>query len=282
MINLIIFSLRFVVIGQTMPVQWTKLYKTAKIGDKIIQITSSLNPEWIVNSQIAISATNYFDKVGNFWDDSTTPANEMRIIQAITTIWNVVEKMYISTITLNNPLLQTHLCMIILEETFCGYVGLITKNIVFKAADLTENNVIGFGNVFGFGGHIFVTDLYDPAICLNNPHNFKTTRVGTVILESVQIENFGQMNNQYNAITINYRDDYSNSPYLNYTSNSFTNCSFYSSFNYPLQIINFGFDVEFSGNVLMESYSGGVFIPVSESVYIFIRLFFHQFKLQLI
>jgi len=219
------------------------------------------NTSWAVGSEIAISGTSYFNQLGSFWDDVNSPANEIRVVTAVSVTFLSNLNCFVTKLTLNEPLKWTHDCFVSVGEEFCGYVGLLTRSVVFYSSDIDQPAQ----NVTGFGGHIAVVDWYDPAtLALQDnadPVYSGSTLVGSIYLDSVQFRDFGQANNDQYTIGFLFRNDYSKNPSLfgNITQ-YISNCAFIHSHNIVVYADPYVFSLTVSNNVMINSNAGNIYI----------------------
>jgi len=246
-------------IGRQVFRSWTKLASTAQLGDNFVLVPK--NTSWAVGSEIAISGTSYFNQLGSFWDDVNSPANEIRVVTAVSVTFLSNLNCFVTKLTLNEPLKWTHDCFVSVGEEFCGYVGLLTRSVVFYSSDIDQPAQ----NVTGFGGHIAVVDWYDPAtLALQDnadPVYSGSTLVGSIYLDSVQFRDFGQANNDQYTIGFLFRNDYSKNPSLfgNITQ-YISNCAFIHSHNIVVYADPYVFSLTVSNNVMINSNAGNIYI----------------------
>jgi hypothetical protein len=216
----------------------SKLNSTASMGSSSISVISTFPLDWVIGDELVIAATGYFNSAGQLWSDMSAPGNEKRIITAISRDLGSS----LTTFSLDSPLQQTHICMIVASESFCASVGLLTRNIRISSKDIT-------GADDGFGGHISVVDILGDVL---QPESLGF--VGQIDIAGVQMVNMGKINTNYYGIGIIYRQSYNASSY-----NSIVNCSFSSFFNFAVHA-SFSNNLTIDNNVIYDVYSGGIYI----------------------
>lgn len=220
--------------GNSVATTWTKLNNTAEAGSSILILSEEV--EWSVGDEIVISPTGYFDELGASWN--TGNSVESILIAAIETISSPTGS--VSQLTLNSPLVHTHLCETIHEESFCGAVGLLTRSVKFISLDGDVPETTSYG----YGANIHVIDVFDSV-----PY-----RYGAVDLRNVEFTKFGKLNTDHYAVAIRHRD-------YSHPSSYIIGCAFKRGFNLVTRISHTN-SVIFSDNVAVGNYGGGVYIEV--------------------
>eukprot|EP01035_Chromulina_nebulosa_P018019 gene18019-23659_t len=218
--------------GLTTADSYVKLNQTALKGSNTIYVTTVSQLGWTDGDEIVISTTSYFSDTGSVWSNSSSPNNEIRRITAI--------KNYdgIAVITVDYPLQNTHACYERAGVSFCGVVGLLSRNIRIISEDISA----------GFGGHIAVVDILSTSV------DGASYFIGNISFDNVQFINIGKLNTDYYGIGINYRQIY-DATY----SNSIINCAFKNSYNYAIYT-SYTSNITINNNIIAGVFGGGVFI----------------------
>jgi hypothetical protein len=222
----------FRAIGKPKVVTWSRLNATATLGQRVVTVRDRVN--WNVGDKIVVSPTGYFGANGKLWSESGGGMEQHVITKIVTSSLG-------SVITLASKLNQTHLCSIMHGEYFCGAVGVLSRNVVIKSADSETPGT----QSFGFGGHIAVIDL------IAGVDGVSSTFSGSLILNSVQLQNLGQMNSDRYALSFSYS--------RNHNPSSITNCAFFGGYSIAVRASNTK-GLVIQNNVAMNITQGGVFI----------------------
>lgn len=231
------------VVGQKVEKTWLRLKITANFGDTSV-VLDGLAKDWAVGDSVGFSPTAYFTRSGDAWYDADardTNGVENRVISAIS--FNTNDGT--TTIQFSEPLGATHLCIVDMEESFCGVVGLLSRNVRFLSRD-SEDPV---SSSYGFGGHVMVMDatMEDNAVGRD--------MTGTAHLEYVQLINFGKVNSDHYGIGYHY----TSTDNRNTASgrNRVIGCVFDSGYNIGIQVLGTnGFKMD--GNFIFRNWAGGV------------------------
>eukprot|EP00595_Chromulina_sp_UTEXLB2642_P001523 CAMPEP_0196766926 /NCGR_PEP_ID=MMETSP1095-20130614/32902_1 /TAXON_ID=96789 ORGANISM="Chromulina nebulosa, Strain UTEXLB2642" /NCGR_SAMPLE_ID=MMETSP1095 /ASSEMBLY_ACC=CAM_ASM_000446 /LENGTH=2258 /DNA_ID=CAMNT_0042131985 /DNA_START=2674 /DNA_END=9450 /DNA_ORIENTATION=- len=226
--------------GLTTTNNYVRLNQTALKGTNILYVTAVNQLSWIDGDEIVISTTSYFTDTGSLWSNSSSPSNEIRRIIGIKNYDGLAE------ISVDYPLQNTHVCYERAGVSFCGVVGLLSRNIRILSEDIT-------GSSSGFGGHIAVVDILSTSI------DSASYFIGTISFDNVQFVNIGKLNTNYYGIGINYRQIY-DATY----SNSIINCAFKNSYNYAVYT-SYTSNITVNNNIIAGVFGGGVFIDETSS-----------------
>eukprot|EP00607_Mallomonas_marina_P005433 CAMPEP_0182439766 /NCGR_PEP_ID=MMETSP1167-20130531/86632_1 /TAXON_ID=2988 /ORGANISM="Mallomonas Sp, Strain CCMP3275" /LENGTH=3836 /DNA_ID=CAMNT_0024633535 /DNA_START=462 /DNA_END=11972 /DNA_ORIENTATION=- len=222
----------FIAIGQTKTVSWSRLSETAAAGQSTVTLKQSV--DWEVGDSVVISPTGYFGSEGELWSDDNGGAEVRNIVSL-----EVVDTT--TVIALDTPLSQTHLCTTVEGESFCGAVGLLSRNVRISSVDAAA---VRWGEDHGWGAHVMVIDL------VKGIDNVHTSFSGSVMLDSVEFKNMGKLNAD-SVITFDY-NDVSN-------SSSIKNCAFNDLFSMIIRADNvIGLNV--IDNVAYSTSQGGILI----------------------
>ena len=231
-------------IGQTKGTTWVKLYNTTYANSNIVTLSGVV--PWSIGDEVAVSPTGYFTATGTPWYSNTNSgraADEIRTIKAISTVTGASGQV-LTQLVLNGSLYHTHLCETLQGESFCGAVGVLTRNVRFLSQD-SENQL---SSSYGYGGHIQVFDI--PKV--SN---------GTIQLVNVELKNFGKLNSDKYGVTLGFTSR------GNRTQSIVQNCSFNAGYNFALRTTN-AVNVVFKDNVASRNYGGGVQIDDQSTNYI--------------
>ena len=225
-------------VGKPTVEAWVRLAEPAQAGaTSALLRASSLG--WAVGDEIVFSPTNYFGKNGELWS-ATDGSVEFRTITAVLKMAGDVTK-----VSFTAPLLQTHFCGVVEEQSFCGAVGLVSRNVQISSKD--SENAQDVTN-YGFGGHVAVIDLVEELYSADRYFS------GTLYLNSVQLKNLGKLNSDHYAISFMYSGKHG--------SNVIANCSFSNGYNFALKAANTN-NILFRNNVVVGNWGGGVYIEKS-------------------
>jgi hypothetical protein len=242
------------VVGQPKKHSWVKLRHTALANTSMLVLSQYVGPdendttgaEWRIGDEVAISPTSYFTSQGVPWYYNTNvgkASDEIRLIKAIDHHYDAsTGRWQYSTITLNSSLSHTHLC----EQSrdgrfsFCGAVGILTRNIRFLSQDSENIKTTSYG----FGGNIHAFDI--PAAKL----------YAKVKLINTEFKYFGKVNSDHYAISLSYT---SLPSHASHPPAMIANCSFNSGYNFAIRTVNVP-DLTFTDNVASRNYGGGVLI----------------------
>jgi len=104
-----------------------------------------------VGDEIVVAPTGYFGKEGKLWSDEDGSV-EFRTITSISVLSE-----NITIISLSASLNQGHLCMEKENVSFCGVVGLVTRNVKISS----EGSEDPSNRHWGCGGHIVNVDIVE-------------------------------------------------------------------------------------------------------------------------
>lgn len=223
----------FNAIGTPVATTWTQLKASATVGSSTVVLNTAVT--WAVGQQIVLSPTGYYDPSGAAYLDSGSVD--------IVTIASVVTTGGVTTITTTTPLKQTHLCHSQNGQTFCGYVGLLTRNILIQSKD---SETVG-SQSYGFGAHFHVIDLATPG---QKP----AYRSGSLILKNVALKNLGKINSDHMAVTFNYQ-----LTGMLQSASIVSGCAFSNSYNFMVYTIG-ARSVSIINNVATAAVGGGVYL----------------------
>ena len=226
--------------GLSRPHYKARLSSTASSGTSTISLVSYSSLGWLVGDEIVITTTSYFNANGTLWDDPAAPSNERRFITGIS-MTQLSSDTVITIITMDRPLLQTHICTTVLSESFCASAALLTRSIQIISSDIT-------GNDDGFGGYLAVVDAVYPI------NGIVYTFVGQVFLNAIQMTNMGKINTNYNSVWFYFRQKYA----ATYFS-SISACSIVDGFNYGIYVQNAN-SIILNDNIVHRAYGGGIYI----------------------
>lgn len=226
-----------IVIGQSKNDSWVKLNATVEAGSRTIVLAKSVT--WSSGDQIILSPTGYFTSTGSPWyTDSSNSPEEYRYISAVN---HVIEGTHEYTVlTLNKGVNFTHICETIEGNSFCGAVGVLTRNVRFISTEQTTS-----GLNYGYGANIHVFDII----------NTSPRRYGSAHLENVEFRNFGKVNSDHYAIAMAHTD-------FLHPASEVKNCSFNSGYNFALRVQGSNGTV-FSDNVAGGNIGGGVYFDTN-------------------
>lgn len=225
-------------IGRPTATAWTPLRSTVYQGNTTIVLSTAV--DWKVGYEIVLSPTGFFNSTGSAYVDSDIV--DLVTIKSISTLTDLKTHANYSSITTTSPLLQTHLCHSQNGQSFCGYVGLISRNIKISSRDSETPSSISYG----FGAHIFVTDL-------------ASFGSGVLNLQYVTLQNMGKLNSDWMAITF----DYQLPGYVQQRS-IVNGCVFNSSYNFMLYSAGAS-NLTITDNIVSKAIGGGIYIASSSS-----------------
>ena len=222
-------------VGKPTVESWVRLAEPAQAGgtSALLRATSL---GWAVGDEIVFSPTSYFGMNGELWS-APSGSVEFRTVTAVLNMAGNVTKVSFTT-----PLQQTHFCGVMEEQSFCGAVGLVSRNVKILSKD--SENAQDVTN-YGFGGHISVIDLVEELYSADRYFS------GTVYLNSVELKNLGKVSSEYYAISFSYTGSHE--------SNVITNCSFNKGYNFALKAAKTN-DIIFRNNIAVGNWGGGVYI----------------------
>ena len=200
----------FAAIGQPKLVSWTRLNSTALAGQSTVVLNGIV--QWKIGDQVVVSPTGYFGKEGKIWSEVGGGAEIHTILKIVTS-----PSSNSTTLTLNSPLNQTHLCTIVQGESFCGVVGVLTHSVKVSSRDSEDLS----STSYGFGGHIVVIDL------IKGVDGVSSTFSGSVTLKSVEFRNLGQLNSDRYAISFSYS--------AAHKASQITGCSFNQGYSFAVR-----------------------------------------------
>ena len=170
---------------------------------------------WDIGDQIVVSPTGYFGSKGELWSDARGGVEVHTITQIVH-----LTKSRGTIITLASPLNQTHLCITVEGESFCGAVGVLTRSIRITSVQSEDPTT----SSFGFGGHIAVIDLVKGVDGVSNSFS------GFVTFKSVEFRNQGKLNSDHYAISFDYS--------AAHTPSIIMNCSFVHGYSMAVRAGN--------------------------------------------
>jgi len=142
----------------------------------------------------------------------------------------------ITIISLSASLNQGHLCMEKENVSFCGVVGLVTRN---------EGSEDPSNRHWGFGGHIVTVDKVEEWY-------ERTGKLsGVVYVLDVQFINLGKVNSDHYAVSFMYE--------MEHQPSHIESCFFQDSYNFPLRIKG-AENMIFKENVMTGNIGGGVYV----------------------
>ena len=115
------------------------LKTTATRGDTVIQLDNKNQRKvsFNVGDTIVITPTAFYTAEGEVWSSGDksfkSPVETRRVIDV--SMSSTTTNSTTILITIDVPLSHTHLCQVSYNESFCGYVGVLTRSVVIKAPD---------------------------------------------------------------------------------------------------------------------------------------------------
>jgi len=203
----------FRAVGKPKLKSWSRLNATAAAGQRTLTIRDTV--AWDVGDQIVVSPTGYFGSEGELWSDARGGVEVHTITQIVQ-----ATKSKGTVITLASPLNQTHLCIAVEGESFCGAVGVLTRNIRITSVQSEDPTSASFG----FGGHIAVIDL------VKGVDGVSSSFSGFVTFKSVEFRNQGKLNSDHYAISFDYS--------AAHTPSIIMNCSFVHGYSMAVRAGN--------------------------------------------
>ena len=232
--------------GQSKGNSWVKLNSTALAGTNRIIVNGALS--WTPGDDIVLSPTGYYNAKGGLWKDRSG-----RGVNAET--HTIIGIQYIagsncSQLTLESPLNHTHLCTTVAGQSFCGAVGILTRNVQFLSTDSEDPTSYSYG----FGANIHVVDVVSKG---------KPTYYGWVKISNAAFKNFGKVNSDHYSVAISHVD-------YNHKPSALVGCAFVNGYNMASRVSRVkGF--VFDNNVALGMYSGGVFIDATTQQFVVSR-----------
>lgn len=139
---------RFKASGIDVVASYFPLLKTVHIGDMFATLNSTSAITWKVGDTIVFSPTAFYDKLGAVWYGShhigelTIPMVSAVETRTITDIRVGSD----NVIFFDKPLQYDHLCETSYNETFCGYVGVVSRSVnILTASDTSQMNSAAYG-----------------------------------------------------------------------------------------------------------------------------------------
>jgi hypothetical protein len=222
---------------------WTRLRTTVLAGSSQVRLSTLV--DWKAGDEIVLAPTSYFNAVGSPWSSKTAIAggssDEVSTILSVHNQTDAVTHLPYTILTLAKPTNHTHLCTVRYGNSFCGAVGLLTRNVRFVSRD-SENPAL---SSYGYGGNLHVFD-------------YITTKGGTPVrrgeasLINVEFKNFGKINSDSYAVRLRHYD-------AGHAPSLIRNCAFNRGYNLALRL-EYAVDVTFEGNVAIGNWGGGVFV----------------------
>ena len=242
----------FKAIGRNTTKSYVQLLNTAYRGQTSLYLNYNDSPalNWKVGDTIVLSPTSFYTEEGSAWYSSVQGFKSPVELRKIVVISDNV-------ITIDQPLDHTHLCEISYNETFCGYVGLMTRSITVKAPDDTLDST---STNYASGGRVSLITGYETTAHLN--------------LTNVNFVNMGRAVDQYGAINLNNNplNDNITTTVVVYISH----CSFASSFNVAIhcnsnKVLDSSKYLSISDNVFYKSWGGAVTVQYNCNHYRVVR-----------
>jgi hypothetical protein len=234
------------VFGQPTTHSWTRLGSTVAGGSN--QVVLSTLVDWKAGDEIVLAPTAYYNEQGMPWSTQTVTSHgssdEVLVISSVSnTTSNGVTH---SVLHLTKPANHTHLCAVHHGHSFCGAVGLLTRNVRFVSRDSENPKTTSYG----YGGNLHV---FDYLTSKNSP----PVRRGVATLRNVEFKNFGKINGDAYAVRLRHKDAL-HAPAV------ITGCAFNQGYNLALRTET-TVGLTFEDNVAIGNWGGGVFID-DESV----------------
>jgi hypothetical protein len=227
---------------------WTRLRTTVQAGSSQVRLSTLV--DWKAGDEIVLAPTSYFNAAGTPWSSKTAIAGGSS--DEISTILNVhnetdsATQVVYSILTLTKPTNHTHLCATRYGNSFCGAVGLLTRNVRFVSRD-SENPAV---SSYGYGGNLHVFDYI-------TSQGGTPVRRGVANLVNVEFKNFGKINSDHYAVRLRHVD-------AGHAPSLIKNCAFNQGYNLALRL-EYAVDVTFEDNVAIGNWGGGVFVDAQST-----------------
>lgn len=221
---------------------WTRLRATVPAHSS--EVLLSLYVDWHAGDEVLLSPTAYFNEVGGVWSNKKTAAGSGDEIITIVSVRNATDSAthaVYSILTLSRPANHTHLCTTKHGQSFCGAVGLMTRNVRFQSRDSETPGV----SSYGFGANLHVFDLVPKT-------GATAVRRGSAYLNGVMFKNFGKINSDRYAIQFQYTD-------YQHPASLITNCAFNAGYSLAARVSH-TMNFTFTNNVASGNWGGGVYI----------------------
>lgn len=231
---------KFLAKGQPILSPSISLNKTVYVGSLTIYLNSAI-VDWKVGNEIVITPTSYYDSNSDTVVDVSSGVFKNSEVRIISSIQNLTSS--VTVITIDRPLLYTHLCELSYGEWFCGQVGLLSRSITIGAS---SDSADPQSPMFGYGADLtFVNSYTDDNI---PPYEIPLVYVD---LESIALVNFGKAVIKP-GISFSYQVNY---PFVSQIKNSV----FYNSFNIAIRLSG-SYNVALTGNVLYHVWRGAIYV----------------------